>query len=382
MSITAYVGLPGHGKSYGVVANVIEPALKAKRVVYTNIPMNTDVCMERFEMSVVQFQTQDLIDNKNWFDEVFEKGAIIIIDELWRLWPSGLKANQALEQHKSFLAEHRHMVGESGHSTEIIFVTQDLSQIASFSRALVETTYRVEKLSKLGADKRFRVDVFSGSVTGSKPPMSRREREIQGSFKKDIYALYQSHTKSDVGAGIETRTDNRYNVLKGSAFKIVFFGLLLAIFLLYWLSNSFLTDNVYMGKPKVVDSQVTNSSNSVVKSGVPETIKPAVSNIPVPVAVPINDLDILSKSKKIYYLGSYSSDSSDKKNIIHQYKIILSDSFVVLTQYDLVNLDYNVRVVNDCLSIITGYKHVNYAMCKDPYRHDNGFIGDIVTSTN
>ena len=61
MSISAYTGLPGHGKSYGVVDNVIRPALEKKREIFTNIPMNSDECLERFGMTVTQFKTEDII---------------------------------------------------------------------------------------------------------------------------------------------------------------------------------------------------------------------------------------------------------------------------------------------------------------------------------
>ena len=38
MSIVGYSGLPGSGKSYGVVENVVIPALEAGRHIITNIP--------------------------------------------------------------------------------------------------------------------------------------------------------------------------------------------------------------------------------------------------------------------------------------------------------------------------------------------------------
>ena len=47
MSITAYTGLPGSGKTYGVVQHVIVPALQAGRRVVTNIPMRADVVASR-----------------------------------------------------------------------------------------------------------------------------------------------------------------------------------------------------------------------------------------------------------------------------------------------------------------------------------------------
>jgi len=243
MSVTAYTGLPGHGKSYGVVENVIIPACKSHRLLYTNIPCNTELFLDRYGMAPVQFDSQEIIDNENWWSDVFEAGAIIVIDECWRIWPAGTNANRLRQTDKTFFAEHRHVVGDDGHSTEIVLVTQDLSQLASFMRNLVETTFRVSKLAKVGISKAYRVDVFSGPVTGPAPPIARREREIAGRFKKDVYRLYKSHTKSTVGAGDETRADGRFNVLKGGKFKLVALGLLCGLFIVYYGLNSFLDNS-------------------------------------------------------------------------------------------------------------------------------------------
>lgn len=120
-------------------------------------------------------------------------GSLIVIDEIWQLWPAGTNARNVRDQYKSFLAEHRHLVGENGLATEIVFVTQDLSQIANFTRSPIETTFRVTKLTNLGLKNHYRVDVYYGAATGASPPISKRASEIQGKFKKEIYALYKSH---------------------------------------------------------------------------------------------------------------------------------------------------------------------------------------------
>ena len=60
--ITAYVGLPGSGKSYGVCEQVILPALAKGRPVFTNIPFDTNLCknlspigflMSKFEVKIL-----------------------------------------------------------------------------------------------------------------------------------------------------------------------------------------------------------------------------------------------------------------------------------------------------------------------------------------
>ncbi|MDO3651318.1 zonular occludens toxin domain-containing protein, partial [Nocardia mangyaensis] len=159
MAITAYTGLPGSGKSYSIFEHVILPSLKAQRDVWTNIPCDTEKLTNQFGYAPTVFDSGDLADNPKWFSEVLPQGVVCVLDEAWRLWPSGLKANNANPDHLEFIAEHRHLVGESGRSTEIVLATQDLTQIAVFARNLVDKTYRMTKLDAVGQSKRFRIDI-------------------------------------------------------------------------------------------------------------------------------------------------------------------------------------------------------------------------------
>lgn len=229
MAITAYVGLPGSGKSYSVTENVIVPGLKAGRTIYTNIPFNEKV--KELGGQLIQFDNKDLKDDHN-FVKSFAAGAIIVIDELWRIFPSGMTTKQIAEPYREFMAEHRHNVDEDGNSTDIVFVTQDLSQIAAFCRNLIETTYKTVKMEKLGAKNKFRVDVYSGAPTGQNIPASQREKQLFGKYKPEVYQYYKSHTKSTTGiAGLEEKTDTRFKIFsKGKVFAflavlVVLFGM-------------------------------------------------------------------------------------------------------------------------------------------------------------
>lgn len=198
MSTTAYTGLPGAGKSYEVVNGPILSAAKAGRKVWTNIPVNID------GVHVVA------ATDEHWYLQA-PAGALIVIDECWRYWPSGMKADAIPEEQKEFFAMHRHRTGD-GFSTDIVLVTQDLSQIASFCRGLVEKTIRMKKLVALGTRNRYRVDVYDGAVTGQKPPESRH---VGGSIKKydpEGFKRYQSHTQG--GEAAEVTVDNRGNIFK------------------------------------------------------------------------------------------------------------------------------------------------------------------------
>jgi zona occludens toxin len=226
MSITAYVGLPGSGKSYGVTEHVLLPALREQRRVVTNIPLNLSEIEREFPGANVAVVSTDDICKEGWWAALVG-GEVVILDEVWRLWPSGMKASQASDEHKSALAEHRHKVGSDGKAQQICLVTQDLAQLSSWVRLLVEETYRAVKLTAVGQEKRFRVDIYSGAVTGQAPPESRRIRQVFGEYKSEVYRFYQSHTKSLTGmAGIETKVDRRANLLRS---PMIIFGMPLGL---------------------------------------------------------------------------------------------------------------------------------------------------------
>ena len=232
MSIIAYSGLPGSGKSYGVVENVILPALENGRTIYTNIPLKVGTLSDDYPGSKIEiFSTQDAEDQEFWNWENFKPGSIFVIDECWRYWKSGQKSTAMLQEEKQFFTEHRHYVGQDGKTSEIVLVTQDLQQVCAFVRNLVEETYRAVKLSALGMSKKYRVDVFQGGVTGQNPPNPMRQ--LYGKYKPEVFKYYRSHTKNktDFAAGMEEKADDRANAWKN---PIVKYGFPFAILLIIW----------------------------------------------------------------------------------------------------------------------------------------------------
>lgn len=215
MSILAYVGLPGSGKSYGVVANQILPALKEGRKVVTNLPVKVELLRAEIpDCDISVFSTSELAEQPESIETLFPPGCVAIIDECWRLWPAGLKVDRIAEAYKSFLAEHRHRVDKKGRSTQIVLVTQDLAQIAAFSRQLVEQTFVHKKLGALGMRGRYTVGVYEGNVTGTQPPESKRVNQVMGRYNDKVWRYYESHTMSENanGGADENPLDDRGNV--------------------------------------------------------------------------------------------------------------------------------------------------------------------------
>lgn len=212
MAIVAYVGLPGHGKSHSVVEHVILPALKAGRTVVTNVALHWDKVRAAYPgCDLRPFDIKAVAASPSSIDSVAVPGAVLVIDEAWELWPAGVVPKDVPLPFRELLAKHRHRVDGQGNSMQICLVTQDLGQMGKFSRDLVEETYRTVKLSALGSSKRYRVDVYPGPVSGPNPPVAKRQRQMFGRYRAEVWQWYQSHTQSHAGEGgaNESKVDGR-----------------------------------------------------------------------------------------------------------------------------------------------------------------------------
>jgi zona occludens toxin len=288
VTVYAYVGRPGAGKSYGVVENSILPACAMGRPVITNIPVYVDRITERYpdaDITVVDW---------DWFtrDENLigiPGGTLIVIDEVWRIFPAGQKLNTVSRDKSSFFAEHRHRVGRNGLSQDIVLIVQDLSKIAAWARADVDKTFVATKLDAAGMDNKFRVDIYQGGVKGPKYRAPDLGFTIQ-EYKPDVYQFYQSHTKGGGVAGLEIKPDKRATV---ASHPMVKYGIplgIISIFLLGYLVVGFFTRHGHK-KPAPQPEMTAPPLPSSSPSPGPAVVKP-VSTAPVsekPTYVPYSE---------------------------------------------------------------------------------------------
>jgi zona occludens toxin len=339
VAVNSYVGLPGSGKSYGVVEHVVLPSLKDNRRIWTNIPLNLDTLAKAYPEAPtpVIFDSIQITDNPAFFQDVFDAGATIIIDEAWRFWPAGLKANDMKEGHKSFFAEHRHMVGEDGESTEIIVVTQDLAQVCTVVRNLTETTYRAVKLVVVGSNKGYRIDVYQGAVTGPNPPEKLRVRQLFGSYKKNIYQHYKSQTMSAASGHVKEKTaDKRINILNSNWLKFGAPSLLLVLGSYIWYALSDVS-NMYNGSEDSMKSKFDSNGKP-----------PEISQQPKAPPVSREELAITSFLQENYVY--IASNMGNWPFIKYQFHFVNSDQDIsTLSESDLRTLGYKFLPINPCL---------------------------------
>jgi zona occludens toxin len=343
MAISIYSGLPRSGKSYTAVEHVIIPAAKEKRQIYTNIPLDLDLFESEFGVRPVQFSASDIEQNPLWFDETFPHGGLLVLDECWRVWPAGLKLNNAHPSHKAFLAEHGHRVGLDGRSTEIVLVTQDPAQLAAFVRLLVATTYRTKKLDAIGQAKKFRIDVYEGCMTGANPPVAKRVREMYGQYKPEIYRFYKSHTQSKTGeAGNEERADKRANILKGGTVKAMLVALVILPILVFFGGRK--TYENFHPKKKEISAAES-------QDGAHYTSRPA----------PVQKNEFLDGKKLVIVANNFNGQSFD-----YRVSVVHDDERVVLDSAEFSKLGFNVESISQCLLKITGQGVSYFVFCSNP----------------
>lgn len=222
MAIHNYCGLPGSGKSYSVVEQVLIPALKDGRRIVTNVPLKMETIYEDYPSADIE-----LFDLTNVASEFFDldlhesrRGAVWIIDECWKRFPQGTRVDAIPKPVGAFFAEHRHFVGDDGFSTEIVLVCQSITQLAAFIRELVDTTYITKKMDKVGQDGRFRVDIYAGPQNLTRPDREQFVRQSFGTYKKSVWRYYSSHTRNrtSFGAGNEKTVGRSGSIWKSPIF--------------------------------------------------------------------------------------------------------------------------------------------------------------------
>ena len=274
MAISAYVGIPGSGKSYEVVLSVIlENYIKGRRIV-TNIEGISDdkvrdYCLTKkgakeedlgslVKVNDEDCQRDDFFPYKGSYGSTICKaGDLICIDEVWRIFPT----NEIKENHRSFIAEHRHFTDEiTGVCCDLVVINQSVSGIPRFIKDRIETTFVMSRLVALGFKKRYRVNVYVGVKCNKQGLVA----QYQNKFNDEIFKLYKSF---DGVNGKQTVIDDRQNFFKSGTFRLMMIFIVLAFSYSYYSLKDFIS-------PKKQDSEQVQEAEEVKERENKEDFKP------------------------------------------------------------------------------------------------------------
>ncbi|MCB5206530.1 zonular occludens toxin domain-containing protein [Methylovorus mays] len=296
MAIKAYVGIMGSGKTYEVVTVVILNAIRQGRRVVSNIAgLNYDemqklLVAEGLEESalgqlvnVTHDQVKDPAfwrtdkDEEQGIQAFIQPGDLLALDEIWRFWDGfALKDENGLPRPArvmNFFRMHRHFPHpETGVTCDVAIITQDVMDIHRSVRAVIEETYRMEKLTAVGLSSRYRVDIFKRARI-VKTPL----RSLQRAYEPKYFPLYTSNSQQKEGdaSARETNIDKRGNILSGKLF-LFFIPLLLAIALFSLFFVWKFLHPASNAQPKADTEQTSNQPPAV------NNPAPAASNPPAP----------------------------------------------------------------------------------------------------
>lgn len=258
MSIKAYTGIMGSGKTYEVVTVVILSALARGRRVITNIAgINYQVMTDHLVAQgvsaesvgkLVTVEHDDVMRDDFWLTEAGNEaiksqeidynekrilpGDLVCLDEIWRFW-NGFSTKDGDGKKRpdvvmNFMRMHRHFTdSKSGVACDLALITQDVMDISRQVRGVIEESYLMTKLTAIGSSKRYRVDVCARGQT------RKAQRQIQRTYNPALFAFYSSHSgrKEGDAAAKEENIDDRGNILKGALFKVILpVGLLVGLF--------------------------------------------------------------------------------------------------------------------------------------------------------
>lgn len=225
MSSSIYLGVPGAGKSFGIVRYVIVPALERGQRVITNIPLVEpalcDYLGKNLDGLIKLVNADDIRSPNFWFtaegigDTITQGGDCVVIDECHEFYGPDQKIKSDHEVFRAIRLQRKYTGGSGNFSTDIVFATQDYSDVCKSLRNVCGSMYYMQKLLVVGKPTTYRVDVYADCR--KTPERGRPVNSMFGDYSPEIFPLYNSYS-AGVGAfssnapGVEVITDDRLNI--------------------------------------------------------------------------------------------------------------------------------------------------------------------------
>lgn len=266
MTVSAYTGHVGSGKTYQVVKNVILPALLSGRDVVSNIdgldvpkieaylaPSATGalgalLVVDRLDIRRPDFFPARQADGTYRASQWVPLGSLVVVDEAHFYWGTD---KAILPGHMAFFTEHRHITASDGTACDLVVVSQTIGALHVRLKGLVEFSVDCRRLSALGANTKFTAVTYEGAKRSGKYVMGRATH----SYDKRIFPLYRSFSTS---AGRIAQTDSRFTIWSSKWF----WGLVAVAPLLFVGSVWFLWRDVFGSRAAAVPAPALAQSSA------------------------------------------------------------------------------------------------------------------------
>jgi zona occludens toxin (predicted ATPase) len=258
MSIDAFTGTPGSGKTYDAVAKIIDN-LRMGRMVYTNIRgLDNPGCLKMIQM-LTGLSDCWLAHYLHFLDgeQVFEfwqhvpPRSLIVLDEVQNIFNARDWQSKKNIYFNAWASTHRHL------GFDLILITQSIQRLDTAVRALVEWTHSYRKMNFFGSlvKKKYLHYMYAGEdVSG--PPLAKSYH----TYDPQIFLCYQSYMFKDIA---EKRVMQHVNVLNHPVFWAI---PAVFCFFIYMLFHSGMIRGDLFGAEKLAAQQAKNSGKSSASS--------------------------------------------------------------------------------------------------------------------
>lgn len=193
MPIYMFSGLPGSGKSYHMVSDVVIKALISGRKIFTNLPLNIEAIECFTDVGILG--THDLVTviDSDFIQKLPDHreellGSVLIIDEVQNYFLSSKAlTDEALVE---FFTKHRH------YGMDIILGTQDVLNINKVIRNLIEVDWHFSGHKMKGNlfKHKYTINMY---LRGSKKSYQKSNHQ----YDPKVFALYQSFDRDALAKG-------------------------------------------------------------------------------------------------------------------------------------------------------------------------------------
>ena len=243
--IIFHEGLPGSGKSYEALVKHIIPSLQKGRKVYARLNgFNHEKVSELTGKTVDELKdlyTEITEEQVHTVYDLVENDSLLVLDELQNFFPSGRQ--KLSDEMTQFIAEHRHR------GMDIICMGQALADCHTTWKRRIERKITFLKLSMLGMDKKYKWEMYQGSINGTKGDVVfKKVKSGTDTYDSKYFGSYLSHQQTT--GNTDVYSDDRVNIFKTKQFMFyipIFIGVI--AFALYYLVGFFNGDSQVVKQP-------------------------------------------------------------------------------------------------------------------------------------
>ncbi|TMP78583.1 MULTISPECIES: zonular occludens toxin domain-containing protein [unclassified Pseudoalteromonas] len=243
--IIFHEGLPGSGKSYEALVKHIIPSLQKGRKVYARLNgFNHEKVSELTGKTVDELKdlyTEITEEQVHTVYDLVENDSLLVLDELQNFFPSGRQ--KLSDEMTQFIAEHRHR------GMDIICMGQALADCHTTWKRRIERKITFLKLSMLGMDKKYKWEMYQGSINGAKGDVVfKKVKSGTDTYDSKYFGSYLSHQQTT--GNTDVYSDDRVNIFKTKQFMFyipIFIGVI--AFALYYLVGFFNGDSQVVKQP-------------------------------------------------------------------------------------------------------------------------------------